>query len=774
MADGNRVGPHKKRFRCNSLRDDISSVNDCVRTMHDEVSTVTADVVNGKRDDCFERDNNSTREDAVPTKDDADSGDGSDRRKDADATHNDNVNSRRTGIAVLVETACAISGNDTTDVNLVRDDIRILINIKGTTPLMKAAYDRKTDLVKEIAKTYPEQLAKKNDYGWNALMFCCAGGSTEIFQYLVHEGLDPETTSDIGETCLMIAVHEDKRDLVEYLVHYYPEQLTSKDIEGFGVLLSCCAGGSVDMFQYLVQKGMDTATTSNTGQTCLMISAFKSNFTLVKHLVENYQEQLQSKDTDGANALLWCCTGGSIEIFEYLVEKGMDTRTTSNIGKTCMMIAANFNRSDLVKYLIENYQEQLPLKAKDGLNTLLCCCAGGSIKIFQYLVQKGMDTATTTNIGKTCMMIAAHCNRIDLVKCLGENYPEQLHLKDANGFNALLCCCAGGSVHLFQYLVQKGLDTATISNTGKTCLMIAVLNNKINLVQYLVKTHPEQLQLKDADGFNALSWCCAVGSVEIFQYLVQKGLDTATTSNTGKTCLMIAVLKTKTNLVKYLVENYPEQLPMRNKNGVNALLCSSAGGSVEIFQYLVQRGMDTATTTKKGQNCLMIAAMNNQTEHVKYLVENYPKQLPLKDENGYNALLWCCAGGSVEIFQYLMKKGMETNTTSDGGKTCLMIAALNNKIDLVKYLVENFQEQVSVWDRNGWNALFHSCASGSVEIFQYLVQIAGVKNKSSSFTYMVSMYLKTALMNEKDDYTVNLSQDAEDISEFPGNTPVPS
>ncbi|XP_021366299.1 ankyrin-3-like [Mizuhopecten yessoensis] len=593
---------------------------------------------------------------------------------------------------------------------------------QGETCLMIAAGKNNFSMVQHLVETYPGQLDEKNQKGANALLYCCANGSIEIFQYLVQNGLDTATKSNQGVTCLMIAAGKNNFSMVQHLVETYPSQLDEKNQKGANALIYCCAYGSIEIFKYLVQNGLDTATKSNQGITCLMDAAYKNNFSMVQHLVETYPGQLDEKDQQGLNALLHCCASGSIEIFKYLVQNGLDTATKSNQGVTCLMNAAGKKNFSMVQHLVETYPSQLDEKSQNGLNALLHCCAYGSIEIFKYLVQNGMDTATKSNQGVTCLMIAAGKNNFSMVQHLVETYPGQLDEKNQKGENALLYCCVNGSIEIFQYLVQNGLDTATKSNQGETCLMDAAYKNNFSMVQHLVETYPSQLDEKDQQGLNALLHCCASGSIEIFKYLVQNGLDTATKSNQGVTCLMNAAGKKNFSMVQHLVETYPSQLDEKSQNGLNALLHCCAYGSIEIFKYLVQNGMDTATKSNQGVTCLMIAAGKNNFSMVQHLVETYPGQLDEKNQKGANALLYCCVNGSIEIFQYLVQNGLDTATKSNQGETCLMDAAYKNNFSMVQHLVETYPSQLDEKDQQGLNALLHCCASGSIEIFKYLVQ----------------------------------------------------
>ena len=60
----------------------------------------------------------------------------------------------------------------------------------------------------------------------------------------------------------------------------------------------------------------------------------------------------------------------------------------------------------------------------------------------------------------------------------------------------------------------------------------------------------------------------------------------------------------------------------------------------------------------------------------------------------------------------------KTNNSSN----CLHIAASNGHLNLCRKLLENFNFDISLTDRKGWNALHYATKGGDLELFCFFIQ----------------------------------------------------
>lgn len=95
------------------------------------------------------------------------------------------------------------------------------------------------------------------------------------------------------------------------------------------------------------------------------------------------------------------------------------------------------------------------------------------------------------------------------------------------------------------------------------------------------------------------------------------------------------------------------------------------------------------------------------------------------DKNGYTLLHCAAVGGSVDIFEAIIKSGdqIKVDETTNDGLTVLHIACKNKHLYLCRFLVfeNNFKELLLHKTSNtGWNAAHYAAAVGSLEILNLL------------------------------------------------------
>ena len=74
-------------------------------------------------------------------------------------------------------------------------------------------------------------------------------------------------------------------------------------------------------------------------------------------------------------------------------------------------------------------------------------------------------------------------------------------------------------------------------------------------------------------------------------------------------------------------------------------------------------------------------------EAVNYLLDKGADS-SLKSKDGRNLLHSASEGGNVVIIETVLSHGLDINSKDSGGDTPLMIAARNNKMEAVNYLLE--------------------------------------------------------------------------------------
>lgn len=120
----------------------------------------------------------------------------------------------------------------------------------------------------------------------------------------------------------------------------------------------------------------------------------------------------------------------------------------------------------------------------------------------------------------------------------------------------------------------------------------------------------------------------------------------------------------------------------------------------------------------------------------KEAVEGYAGDVNIKDKNGATALMWAIYYSDLDMVKLLLSKGADPYIKGRiylpgsgaiyGG--CMAVAAGQNKLEILKYLIEELK--IPVDDRelgsnnneDGWTALHWAAVKGNNDIITYLVK----------------------------------------------------
>ncbi|KAL3886229.1 hypothetical protein ACJMK2_026236 [Sinanodonta woodiana] len=586
-------------------------------------------------------------------------------------------------------------------------DVTARIN-SGAHVLHIAAINDNLTLVKYLIDTTPGFLQLNDRKGWTALHYASQTGSVHMFETLIAAGLDVTTRINSGVHVLHIAAGTDNLTLVKYLIDTNPGLLQLNDNNGWTVLHYASQTSSVDMFETLIAAGLDITARINSGAHVLHIAAGNDNLTLVKYLIDTNPGLLQLNDSKGWTALHYASQTGSVDTLETLIAAGLDITARNNNGSHVLHIAAANDNVTLVKYLIHANPGLLQQKDTKGWTVLHHASRRGRVDMFETLIAAGLDVTARTNDGAHVLPIAAINDNLTLVKYLIDTNPGLLQQDNKHGWTVLHHAAQCGSIPMLETLIAAGLDITARTDDGSHVLHIAAGDDNLTLVKYLIDTNPELLQLNDSNGWTALHHASQTGSVHMFKTLIAAGLDITARTNDGSHVLHTAAGDDNLTLVKYLIDTNPELLQLNDSNGWTALHHASQTGSVHMFETLIAAGLDITARTNNGYHVLHIAAGTDNLTLVKYLIDANPELLQLNDSKGWTMLHYASQTGSVDMFETLIAAGLDVTARTNSGAHVLHIAAGNDNLTLVKYLIDTNPGLLQLNDSKGRTALHYA------------------------------------------------------------------
>ncbi len=305
----------------------------------------------------------------------------------------------------------------------------------------------------------------------------------------------------------------------------------------------------------------------------------------------------------------------------------------------------------------------------------------------------------------------------------------------------LLDAAESGDLDTFKLLYNlPGINRRVKSDTGVSALMVAASKGKKDIVRFLLTQPDEASYLNDTDkfGWTALLFAAKGTDLDIFTELYNYPVvDRRVKTKEGVSVLMIAAGNGKKDIVRFLLTqpDKASHLDDRDNNGWTALHFAATGGDLDIFTELYNHPeVDKMVKTNAGSSIIMIAARKGKKDIVRFLLTQPDEASHINNTNntGWIALHFAAKAGDLDTFTELYNHSkVDRRVKTNAGSSIIMIAALNGKKDIVKFLLTQPDEasHLNDTDKDGWTALHYAAQGDDLDTFSELYNHPGVDRK---------------------------------------------
>lgn len=195
----------------------------------------------------------------------------------------------------------------------------------------------------------------------------------------------------------------------------------------------------------------------------------------------------------------------------------------------------------------------------------------------------------------------------------------------------------------------------------------------------------------------------------IIKLLLQNpDIDINAQNNSGNTALKKAVVIGDTQIVKLLLESRKIDINIKNNRGKNALIAALEHPRENIIQLLLQSpNLDINAQDDYGWTALMISSCNGYTKFVELLLQ-FGTTFKKFDSVSYS--------DDTPI-------ALNVNLRNNLAWTALMVAAANNRQDIVKLLLQVSDINLNTQDNTGETALIKAVKEGHENIIKILLEL---------------------------------------------------
>lgn len=542
-----------------------------------------------------------------------------------------------------------------------------------------------------------------------------------------------DSISITGASALMIAAFRGNADAVARLV---PESGLISD-DGWSALMLAATEGHMKCVQLLYGE------INLGGFTMLMYAVACDDYNRACRLTHLAGRQISLKCDKGWSALMLAVKLRRYKIASLLVAEEIRLQTTNDWinDYTALLMLAKYSRRDDDKNLSCQFvteallKEEGDLRNEKGETPLMIAASSGNIWLVRMICSKPdkwyAALKAQTYEGKTALMYAAERGHLEVCELLANS---EARISTNDGKTALMFASEGGHSSVVRLLCQYegGMELSSPYSSGKTALMFASEHGHVEAVKHLFNMEKGRSM---KDGTTALMLAAAAGQDKVLKFLTD---EARMQDKRGRTALILAAQLGSIACTRMLVT---WEAKARDQYGNTALMHAARNGHTEIASLITS--YEAGATNNNGYSALMIASESGDRSTCQLLASEI-------GISGYTSLMFFATTRAVLKNFDACKSQIGKCATN--GVTALMLAAINNNVGAIPYLIAEAGAQ----DWEGNTALMYACKSGFDSIVEELAKYEiGFKNKDGMTALMLAAYygnhdcLKLVLAKER-------------------------
>ncbi|KYN01084.1 Ankyrin-1 [Cyphomyrmex costatus] len=387
----------------------------------------------------------------------------------------------------------------------------------GATPLMHACQQGDRARVLRLLREQEETTAYRDRTLRNALHYCMDAGTGGAVAAAAPELVNAPDAE--GHTPLHLAVIAGDTQLVAVLLANGAD-VNAKDLEGHSVLHWATVCGEAECVRLVLAAGARPSTPDLRGGSPLHYAAQccgaaataelavpkKVGLKVLQTLLE-FGADVNAKDEDGRQPILWAASAGSVEAVLALARAGgaAAAGTSDKDGLTALHCAASRGHARCVEVLVNLCGSHPDYVDDNGCSALHYAATLGHADATALILKLGADPNRQDRKGRTFVL---------KLKSI---------LKKISSFRPALCAAAKGQLETLKILTQHGgsLHAKTVRGTGIG--HEAVASGRIELIKWLVKKRPSTLDIATHDGKTPLHVAALHGHLDACKVLLDHG-----------------------------------------------------------------------------------------------------------------------------------------------------------------------------------------------------------------------------------------------------------
>jgi len=610
----------------------------------------------------------------------------------------------------------------------------------GWTLVMQASYKGHIDILRYLVQHKKAKINLVDKDGRNALYHACFHGFSEVAGFLLTQ------YSEIDLATVMKAAAKGILSVVQYWVNLgrSVEDVEEDDPDETRLLMHACSGGHVHVARFLIENpkaACDVDAQDAGGKTALTYccqnnhlhtadfliekcsakvnyytarkAAAKNFMKILKHFIEEDEGHVNETDSQGWTFLMDAAFHGQIEAAQYLMSCGADLNLKERNGHTALYWACYKGHTNLARILLE-------AGSQIDLMTLVKMTEPNQvIEVCKAFVGAGGELMKTDEKGRSLLSWACYEGRVDLCHWLVNVMEADINQSDSEGNTPLVWAQYSKKWDVAEFLIKVGAK-----NVFETVKVAA--ENGVDGVIRAYADAGHDMNKTDKRKATLLMKAAKWGKLKTMVTLVALGAKLALHDERGKTALdYLPNAMDEKDIVKKLGAE------LEDCQGNTLAHIAAEDGNLHMIEILhdVFHAQCIMKENKAGWTPLDMAMKHSRVQVVLYYSE-MDNALESYNDQGETPFHRCCRWGHVTVLQALLCNledekrwhRMINMPSLNEGNTCLMTACKWGWMPIIEFLIDSKSADVTLRNTAGKEVLHIAAENQHVDVVKYLLR----------------------------------------------------